>query len=380
MPKHEKELQMTVQPARTRFAPSPTGSPHIGNMRTALYDWMLAKSTGGSFILRIEDTDRERLRPETVAEMMDSLKWLGLDWDEGPDTDGPYGPYVQSMRKPLYTEAVERMLGNGSAYLCDCTPERLEELRQRQKAANQAPGYDGRCRGRDKAELGEAKQRGGPVVVRCATPFSGSISFTDTTYGKITFDLSRLNDFVILKSDGMPTYHLAHVLDDHLMKVTHVIRGEEWISSVPRHLLIQRGLGIEPPKYVHVPLLLGKDKAKLSKRHGAAAMEDYMRMGYLPDALVNYMSLLGWSPGTEREIFSRVELVRMFDLQNIQSHPAVFDMDKLAWMNGTYIRAMPEDELSDAMIPHLEKPHSEGGLPDTVERPVDRKTLRNSVP
>ncbi len=365
---------------RTRFAPSPTGSPHIGNMRTALYDWLLAHKHGGQFVLRIEDTDQSRYNPAAVSEIMDGLRWLGLEWDEGPDVGGPCAPYIQSQRRGFYTEAAEKLIDNGNAYMCDCTPEQLEAMRERQRTFKRPPGYDGRCRTRDPEEVVQAKKNGQAVVVRFKTPFTGSLSFTDTVYGHISFDVSTLDDFVILKSDGMPTYHLAHVLDDSAMKISHVIRGEEWISSVPKHLLIQKGLQISPPIYAHVPLLLGKDKAKLSKRQGAVSVLEYRDIGCLPEAVINYLALLGWSPEGDREIFGISELMKRFNLNKIQSSPAVFDSEKLEWMNGVYIRSINAETLAKMMKPFLERPAPEGGLPEEAARPLSMERLRELVP
>ncbi len=371
---------MNISPARTRFAPSPTGLPHIGNMRTALYAWLLARHTNGSFILRVEDTDRGRLDAEAVPQIMEALRWLGLNWDEGPDVGGPHEPYIQSERKELYIEAAGKMLENGSAYLCNCTPERLAELRQRQLAAKKAPGYDGHCRHKPRSEMESEREKGAVTVVRYHVPETGGLILQDTVYGEISFELSHLTDFVILKSDGMPTYHLAHVLDDYLMGVTHVIRAEEWISSVPRHILIQKSLQLPQPVYIHVPLLLGKDKAKLSKRHGATTVLEYKEQGYLPEALRNYIALLGWSTGDDEEIISEEDIVRRFTPDRIQAHPAIFSVEKLNWMNGIYIRMADKADLAERVKPYLERPEKEGGLPDIVKRPLDVKYLEGLMP
>ena len=367
-------------PARVRFAPSPTGTMHIGGVRTALYNWILARKTGGQFILRIEDTDQSRFVSGATEDIMASLRWLGLDWDEGPDVGGPHGHYVQSERTSLYADAAERLIASGAAYMCDCTPERLDAVRKRQTAARQPPGYDGRCRNRPREELEQSKSDGLAVVVRLRVPDRESLTFKDVVRGDVTFDLSTLSDFVILKSDGMPTYHLAHVVDDFEMQITHVIRAEEWISSTPRHLLIHRGLGIEPPVYVHVPLLLGKDRSKLSKRHGARSVLEYRDEGYLPDAIFNFLALLGWSPGDDREVMSRTEIVESFTLGRILDSPAIFDTEKLEWLNGVYIRDMSDEQLAEAIVPMLERPQRDGGLPDSVTRPIDRDYLSTLVP
>ena len=353
---------------------------HIGGVRTALYCWLLAHQTGGQFILRIEDTDQGRYDERAEQSIMEALRWLGLHWDEGPDNGGPYAPYTQSLRKASYQEASDRLLESGAAYLCDCTSERLEMLRQRQEAAKQPPGYDGRCRTRPRAELEQARRDGAQVVTRLRVPDRGEITFQDVVHGEVTFDLSRLSDFVIMKSDGMPTYHLAHVIDDQVMKITHVIRGEEWISSTPRHVLLHRALGIQLPTYVHVPLILGKDRSKLSKRHGAAFALEYRDQGYLPDAVFNYLALLGWSTGDDSEIMSRDEITRRFSISRIQDHPAIFDAEKLEWMNGVYMRSITAAALADHVIPFLEKPERAGGLPDSVQRPLDRGYVMKLMP
>ena len=282
-----------------RFAPSPTGLLHIGGVRTAIFDWLLARQTGGQFILRIEDTDQRRFMDGATEDIMESLRWYGLDWDEGPDVGGPHEPYIQSQRKSYYSAAVEKLISAGAAYACDCSQERLAALRNQQQASGQPPGYDGRCRNRQPVYVPHSDRQGSEVVVRMRVPEEGRLAFHDVVRQQVSFDLSNLTDFVIMKSDGMPTYHLAHVVDDHEMKISHVLRGEEWISSTPRHILIHQGLGITPPVYVHLPLLLGKDRSKLSKRHGADRALAYRGQGFLPDAMFNFLALLGWSPGDD---------------------------------------------------------------------------------
>ena len=339
-------MTTSISPVRVRYAPSPTGIPHIGNIRTALFCWILAKKTKGQFIVRIEDTDRNRYDAEAEKAIFESLNWLGLDWDEGPIKGGPHAPYVQSERKQTYIETAMKLIETGQAYFDDTTPEQLDALRQRQRAAKQPPRYDNRGRYRSKDEIEASREAGLPITVRLRVPEHGSVSFEDTVRGKVTFDLEEIDDFVILKSDEMPTYHLAHVLDDHSMGVTHVIRGDEWISSTPRHLLIHKALEIEPPQYVHVPLILGKDKAKLSKRHGATSALEYRDQGFLPDAVFNFMSLLGWSPGDDTEVMSRDEIIERFTIERINDSPATFDSEKLEWMNGVYIRDIDTEPVS----------------------------------
>ena len=363
---------------RVRFAPSPTGALHVGTVRTALYDWLLARQTSGQFILRIEDTDQERFVPEAEGIIFDSLRWLGLEWDEGPLVGGPHAPYVQSQRRELYQAAARRLVDAGAAYECDCSPERLEEVRKRQEAAKQAPGYDGRCRHRDPADLAESRRKGLPVVVRMRVPPAGEVSFHDVVRGKVTFGWATLSDFVILKSDGLPTYHLAVVVDDHEMKITHVLRGEEWIASTPRHVLIHEKLGYTMPTIVHLPLLLAPDRSKLSKRHGATAVNEFREEGFLADAMFNFLALMGWSPGDDREVMSRQEIVDAFALDRIKESPAIFDRTKLEWMNGVYIRQRPDGQLARELAPFLER--SEGGFPQSISRPIDVERLAKAVP
>ena len=370
----------TQKPVRVRFAPSPTGLMHIGGLRTALYDWILARKSGGQFILRIEDTDRTRYDPEAEKHIKESLKWLGLDWDEGPDIGGLYAPYTQSQRLERYANAAQQLIQAGVAYEDDTQPEELEALRQRQRAAGQPPGYDNRGRYRTPEQVQESKDKGLDVVVRLKVPDHGEIEVQDSVGKTLKFDLSLLQDFVILKSDGFPTYHLAHIVDDHDMGITHVIRGQEWLPSLPRHVLIHQGLGIELPTYVHVPLILGKDRSKLSKRHGAHSALEYRDAGYVPDAVFNYLALLGWSTGDDSEIMSREEIISRFTIDRELEHPAIFDSDKLDWMNGVYIRSCSDDRLTDLLVPVLEAPHASGGLPDEVSRPINRDFLRSLAP
>lgn len=367
-------------PARTRFAPSPTGVLHIGGVRTALYSWLIAKQTGGKFVLRIEDTDRTRYSPEAEASIMESLHWLGIDWDEGPDIGGPHAPYTQSERLDLYKEATKSLLESGAAYEDDTTSEELAELRVAQQAAGKPPGYDNRGRYKTKEEIELSRKEGKPIVVRFRIPDLGKLKFHDAVLGDVEFDLSLLQDFVIMKSDGYPTYHLAHIVDDHYMQISHVVRAPEWIPSTPRHILIHQALGWDLPEYVHVPLILGKDKSKLSKRHGAASALEYRDQGILPEAIFNFLALLGWSPGDDTEVMSKEEIIERFSIDRILKSPAVFDNEKLTWMNGVHIRQMSTDDLLERVAPVLEKPEAEGGLPDSVSRPIDRGYLGKLLP
>jgi glutamyl-tRNA synthetase len=338
-------------PIRTRFAPSPTGFLHLGNVRTALFAWLAARSTGGQFILRIEDTDQGRYVPESEAAILETLTWLGLDWDEGPEVEGPHRPYVQSLRTELYREQADRLLAAGAAYWCTCTPERLTAMREAQQLARQPTGYDRRCLGRQ-VEVAAERERGVPAVIRLRMP-EGISRWDDVIRGPVEFENARIDDQVLLKSDGFPTYHLAVVVDDHLMEMTHVIRSDEWIASTPKHLVVYAALDWQPPRFCHVPPVLGEDRQKLSKRRGARTVLEYAEMGYLPVAVVNAMALLGWSSGTEQELFSREELVAAFSLDRVQASPAIFDPKRLDALNGQHIRRLDTDELIELLEFHL---------------------------
>jgi glutamyl-tRNA synthetase len=362
-------------PVRVRFAPSPTGRPQVGNMRTAIFDWLFARHTGGTFILRIEDTDLARIAPGSVEDHMESLRWLGLDWDEGPEVGGDFGSYFQSQRLALYKEAAARLVRQGDAYYCFCSPQRLEAMRQEQVARKQPPGYDRACRSLTPDECKSKEAEGIKPVVRFKVPDSGRTAFTDTIYGEVVFENSTIDDFVMLKSDGYPTYNFANVVDDHAMKISHVIRGEEFISSTPRHLLLYRALGYEPPQYIHTPLILGPDRAKLSKRHGAVSILEYRDRGYLPEAMFNFLVLIGWSLDDKTEIMTRRQLIDGFSLERIGRTGAVFNKEKLDWMNGVYIRGLSIDDFTHRVLPFLEK-----GLPASVKRPLDADYVRSIMP
>ncbi|MFC2010803.1 glutamate--tRNA ligase [Chloroflexota bacterium] len=338
---------------RTRFAPSPTGFPHVGNIRTALFAWLFARHQGGRFIVRIEDTDTARKVEGAVKVILDSLRWLGLDWDEGPEVEGKYAPYFQSQRLELYRYAAQQLISQGDAYYCYCSPERLEEMRAEQVRLKQPPGYDRKCRNLSDEVWGEKAADGIAPVVRFKTPLSGQTSFNDLIWGEVKFENNTLDDLVLLKSDGYPTYHLANVVDDHQMEITHVIRGEEWISSTPRHILLYRALGYEPPQFAHLPMILGDDRAKLGKRHGAVSIGDYRERGYLPEAMLNFLTLLGWSLDDKTELFSRQELIDNFSLERVSRTAAIFNREKLDWMNGVYIRGLTADEFYTAAEPYL---------------------------
>jgi glutamyl-tRNA synthetase len=366
---------MMTAPVRVRFAPSPTGRPQVGNIRTAIFDWLFARHTGGTFILRIEDTDVARIIPGSLEAILDGLRWLGLDWDEGPEVGGDYGPYFQSQRLDLYQAAADRLIAQGDAYHCYCSPERLEQMRREQVARKQPPGYDRTCRNLTRQERTRYEAAGVKPVVRFKVPDGGQTGFTDTIYGDVTFENSTIDDFVMLKSDGYPTYNFANVVDDHAMKISHVIRGEEFISSTPRHLLMYRALGYEPPQYIHTPLILGPDRAKLSKRHGAMSILEYRDQGYLPEAMFNFLVLIGWSLDDKTEIMTRQQLIDSFSPERIGKTGAVFNIEKLDWMNGVYIRGLPIDDFTRRALPFLEK-----GLPPQVKRPLDVTYVRQIMP
>ncbi len=348
---------------RVRYAPSPTGLHHIGGARTALFAYLLARSSGGTFILRIEDTDRARFDPAALEDIYDTLGWLGLRWDEGPKVGGPHGPYVQSERVERHRAVAERLVDTGRAYRCYCDPARLARVREA------GSGYDRRCRNLSAAERRHHEDRGTPSVVRFKVPLDGATRYEDDLLGSIERRNSDINpDPVLLKSDGYPTYHLAAITDDHDMRVSHILRAQEWVSSAPLHVLIFRACGWEPPRYAHLPVVNGPDGKKLSKRHGAMSVAEFRDQGYLPEALVNYMALLGWSLDGERELFTLRELEQAFSLERLHASPAVFDADKLRWMNGNYIRALPPEELAGRLAPWL----ATSGAADAerVARPV----------
>ncbi len=357
------------RPARVRFAPSPTGFLHLGSLRTALFDWLYARHTGGQFILRIEDTDQKRYNPDSLENMMNGLRWLGLDWDEGPDVGGPYAPYVQSERKDIYTSYVEPFIAQGHAYRCYCTAERLESVREEQRKRNQPPGYDRHCRYLSAEDRAALDAQGLPSVVRLAVPEEGTTTFTDLIRGDITTDNRQLQDAVLIKSDGMPTYHFAVVVDDHLMEITHVLRGQEWLASAPLHKILFDAFGWEMPTLVHLPLILDPSgKGKMSKRKKVVAGKEYLVMvhefieaGYLPSALFNFLCNVGWSYDASQEIFSAEDAIERFDLHAVNPSPAVLPYDKLEWINGIYIRELSPAGLKEAVLPFLAR---DLGLPE----------------
>lgn len=345
---------------RDRFAPSPTGNVHVGSLRTALYNYLFAKKNNGKFLLRLEDTDRTRYEEGAVENLLDALIVTGVVPDEGLFEEdgkivqkGDYGPYIQSERLDIYKKYIDQLLENGQAYYCFCTKERLDEVREKQKAAGETPRYDGHCRNLPREEVEARVAAGEPYVIRLKLPEDHVVAFDDAVRGRIEINTKDLDDQVLIKTDGFPTYHFAVVVDDHLMGITHVIRGEEWLPSTPKHVYLYECFGWEQPQYVHLSNILNDDHKKLSKRQGDVSVGDFLKKGYLPEALINFLALLGWSPEDEQEIFSMDELIEAFDLSRINKSGAVFDRAKLDWMNAHYIKELPIEELTGRMIPYL---------------------------
>ncbi len=351
---------------RTRFAPSPTGYMHVGNLRTALYTYLQARHDGGAFILRIEDTDQGRYVPGATDIIYDTLRATGLTWDEGPDIGGPAGPYVQSKRMGLFKQYAEQLVREGRAYYCFCTGARLDALHAAQKAAGEVPHYDGHCRDLPADEVAARLAAGEPYVIRQRIPESGTAAFDDVVYGHIEVDVKELDDQILLKSDGMPTYNFANVVDDHLMGITHVIRGSEYLSSTPKYNLLYEAFGWEKPTYIHCPPVMKDAQNKLSKRNGDASYQDLVARGYLPQAVLNYLLLLGWAPEGEQEIFALDEMVRIWDPARISKSPAIFDPLKLRAINAAYIRALPPEDFRRMADPFIDA---------AVRRPIDRGLL-----
>ncbi|MBN8548774.1 MAG: glutamate--tRNA ligase [Deltaproteobacteria bacterium] len=355
-----------MKEVRTRFAPSPTGLLHVGSVRTTIFAWLLARHCGGKFLLRIEDTDQERLVPGAIREILADIAWFGMDidegpsraeleklgesWDGAPDLGGGCGPYIQSLRLPRYKEVAEELIAKGVAYRCDCTAEMLERERNEQMARKELPGYSGYCR--DRKVSADTKH-----VVRFRMPTKRSLQLADAVKGLVTWDSISLRDMVLLKSDGFPTYHLAVVADDHDMRISHVMRGEEWLATAPLHILLYEALGWEMPVFAHLPSVMGNDGKKLSKRHGATFVKAFRDEGYLPEALLNFLTLIGWSPGEgeEQEIFSIDELIKRFSLERVHGAGGIFDYGKLSWMNGMYIKNLPDEEFIKRATPFIEK-------------------------
>ncbi|MGA9115651.1 MAG: glutamate--tRNA ligase [Bacteroidota bacterium] len=374
-------LEGKVTGVRVRFAPSPTGFLHVGGLRTALYNFLFARRAAGAFILRIEDTDRSRLVEGAVANLIEALRWAGLSYDEGPGKGGDRGPYVQSERLTLYREHARILVEKGAAYHAFDTPEELERMRKEQERLRLPLKYDRRALDLDPGEVGRRLASGTPSVVRLRVPEGRRLVLDDLVRGRVEFSSDLLDDQVLLKSDGFPTYHLANVVDDRLMGVSHVIRGEEWLSSTPKHLLLYESFGWEAPTFAHLPLLLNPDKSKLSKRQGDVAVEDYRARGYLPEALVNFVALLGWNPGDEREIFSLDDLVREFDLDRVGKAGAVFNVEKLDWLNFQHLRRRGDDDVLAMLRRHLQAdfprwPHPEDQTLRAIVRAMrDRVTF-----
>ena len=348
---------MADKKVRTRFAPSPTGFMHVGNLRTALYEYLIAKSLGGDFVLRIEDTDQDRKVEGAVDIIYNTLNDAGLKHDEGPDVGGEYGPYVQSERKNMYIPYAEELLKNGHAYRCFCTKERLDGLRA--NSDDPGAGYDRHCRDLSEKEIQELLDKGTPYVIRQKMPLEGTTTFEDAVFGTISVENEELQDQILIKADGYPTYNFANVIDDHTMNITHVIRGSEYLSSTPKYNLLYEAFGWELPTYIHLPLIMGKNDdgsiSKLSKRHGATSFEDLVKAGFLPEAIINYIALLGWAPKDNREMFTLDELVENFSIDGISKSPAVFDYDKLEWFNGEYIKAMTTEQFAAVAEPFFKQ-------------------------
>ncbi len=361
----------TTHKVRTRFAPSPTGYLHVGGLRTALYAYLLAKKHNGSFILRIEDTDKTREVPGAIENIIRTLAWAGITYDEGPGKPGICQTYIQSERLPIYKKYAEQLVEQGHAYYCFCSSERLDQIRKQQQAAHLPPAYDRLCRDLNKEDVATRLAAGEKHVIRMKVPLEGDIIVTDIIRGQVTFQYKVVDDQVIIKSDGFPTYHLAVVVDDHEMEVSHVIRGEEWLPSTPKHLLLYRYLGWTAPEFAHLPLLLNPDRSKLSKRQGDVAVEDYRAKGYLPETLVNFIALLGWNPGDTREIFSLPELVQEFSLERVGHAGAVFNVEKLQWMNQQYIMKSSTDYLLTLVKPLLEQKGFGGVADDYVKKVIE---------
>lgn len=364
---------------RVRYAPSPTGYLHAGGARTCLFNWLFARRYNGRFILRIEDTDRTRYQERSLADLLDGLRWLGLDWDEGPEVGGPYGPYFQSQRLPLYQEYAQKLLESDHAYKCYCSQERLQRLRAEAGRRKQPTGYDRHCRELTAKERAQKEAEGIVPVIRLKVPLEGETWFHDLIRGTISMQNSQMDDFILLKSDGYPTYHLANVVDDHLMEISHIMRADEWIPSTPRHVLMYRAFGWTPPLYAHLPVILSPTgKGKMSKRKTIGSdgreypvlIREFRAAGYLPEALLNFLALVGWSYDDKTEILTREQIIRHFDMDHVSKSPAKFSYDKLDWMNGVYIRQLEADDLARRLKPFL----------DSAKFGADLQTIRCMVP
>lgn len=344
---------MLQQEIRVRFAPSPTGPFHIGGARSALFNWLLAKKYNGKFVMRIEDTDLERSTKESEKNITDALEWLNITWDEGVDVGGSYGPYRQTERLDTYRTYTEQLLNEGKAYHCYCSEEELEETRQQQQSKGETPRYSGRCRHLTEEEIAQFTQEGRKPTIRFHVIENQQIVFKDMVRDTISFDSNGVGDFVIVKSDGIPVYNYAVVIDDALMHITHVIRGEEHLSNTPRQVVLYEALGFTPPEFGHISLILATDRSKMSKRHGATSVDQYRKLGYLPEAIVNYLALLGWSPVGEEEFFSLEELIEQFSMERVAKSPAIFDVDKLNYISAHYIKQATPEVVTELALPHL---------------------------
>ncbi len=349
---------------KVRFAPSPTGPLHIGGARSALFNWLYARRYNGKFVVRIEDTDLERSSRESEENILSSLRWLGLDWDEGITVDGPDGPYRQTERLDLYRRYTDELLESGWAYRCYCSEEELAAQREAQLAAGEMVGYTGKCRDLSETDCNRLEGEGRKPVLRFRVPRGKVLTVRDKVRGAVSFDCNGIGDFIIVKSDGIPTYNFAVVVDDHTMGITHVVRAEEHLSNTPLQILLFEALGWPVPEFAHISLILGKDRSKMSKRHGATSIQQYRDMGYLPEAMVNFLALLGWSPGTEDEVFTLDQVKESFSLERVAKSPAVFDLEKLNWLNGYYIKHSPVERIAELAVPYLQQA---GYLPKTVD-------------
>ncbi|MCD4784197.1 MAG: glutamate--tRNA ligase [Candidatus Eremiobacteraeota bacterium] len=345
---------------RVRFAPSPTGLLHVGSFRTALFNWLFARKNNGKFILRIEDTDQKRSTKEFLESQLEDMKWMGLDWDEGPETVGCHSPYFQMQRLETYKKYADKLMSMDKVYLCYCTPDELKQAREETKSA----GYSGKCRNLTPQQVEKLKDEGRKPCIRFISPPRGETVFCDQIKGEVSFENNLLDDFVIMKSNGVPTYNFAAVVDDHLMEITHVIRGDEHLSNTPRQVLLYQAMEFEPPRFVHIPIILNEDRTKLSKRKGAVHLLEFEQKGFLKEAMLNFMSLLGWAPKDDREILSKNELIESFSLDGITKHPAVFDYKKLEWINGQYITSLPTKTIVERLKPFIEEAGADPGEKD----------------
>lgn len=340
---------------RVRFAPSPTGYLHIGGARTAFFNWLFARHNGGKFVLRIEDTDAERTIEDSISQILEAFKWLGIDWDEGPVTGGEYGPYFQSQRRPLYRAAADKLVASGDAYWCYCTPEELKARRDSAVKEGRAPMYDGACRNLTEEQRRALEREGRKPALRLRTPDEGITGYNDLIRGRIEFANALIGDFVLLKSDGFPTYNFACVVDDSAMNLTYIMRADEHISNTPKQIMIYDALGLEPPKFAHVPMILAPDRSKLSKRHGAMSVQEFRDLGFMPEAVLNYLAFLGWTPPTPSEVLSLDEMVKLFRLEDVSKNAAIYDLQKLTWMNGYYLRTAGIDRVISLAVPFMQK-------------------------